>query len=118
MHNRRILSFHRTSILGLVCVAILAACSSAEPAAHSEPPEVGVVTLHSQAVTITTDLPGRTAAYRVAEVRPQVSGVVLKRLFTEGGEVKAGQPLYQIEPEPIQSKLESAQASQARPRDT
>jgi membrane fusion protein (multidrug efflux system) len=116
MHNRRILSFHRSSILGLVCVAIVAACSSAKPAAHSEPPEVGVVTLHSQAVTITTDLPGRTAAYRVAEVRPQVSGVVLKRLFAEGGEVKAGQPLYQIDPAPFQANLESAQASLARAR--
>ena len=119
MHNRSISPFHRTSILGLVCVSILAACSSAKPAAHSAPaPEVGVVTLHSQAVTITTDLPGRTAAYRVAEVRPQVSGVVLKRLFTEGGNVKAGQPLYQIDPAPFQANLESAQASLARARAT
>jgi membrane fusion protein (multidrug efflux system) len=123
MHNRSISPFHRTSILGLglglVCVSILAACSSAKPAAHSAPPpEVGVVTLHSQAVTITTDLPGRAAAYRVAEVRPQVSGVVLKRLFTEGGNVKAGQPLYQIDPAPFQANLESAQASLARARAT
>ena len=89
MHKRSISPFHRTTIpgLGLVCISILAACSSAKPAAHSAPPEVGVVTLHSQAETITTDLPGRTAAYRVAEVRPQVSGVILKRLFTEGGEI-------------------------------
>jgi membrane fusion protein (multidrug efflux system) len=120
MHNRSISLFHRTSILGLglVCASIFAACSSAKPAAHSAPPEVGVVTLHSQAVTITTDLPGRTAAYRVAEVRPQVSGVILKRLFTEGGEVKAGQPLYQIDPAPFQANLESAQASLARARAT
>jgi membrane fusion protein (multidrug efflux system) len=114
MHNRSISPFLRTSILSLVCVSILAACSSANPAPHSTPPEVGVATLHSQAVTITTDLPGRTAAYRVAEVRPQVSGVVLKRLFTEGGDVKAGQPLYQINPAPFQANLESAQASLAR----
>jgi len=119
MHHRSISLVHRTSILGLVCVSIVAACSSAKPAAHSAPPpEVGVVTLHSQAVTITTDLPGRTAAYRVAEVRPQVSGVILKRLFTEGGDVKAGQPLYQIDPAPFQANLDSAQASLARARAT
>ena len=107
MRNRRISPFHRTSILGLVCGSILAACSSAKPAAHSTPPEVGVVTLHSQPVTITTDLPGRTAAYRIAEVRPQVSGVIVKRLFTEGSEVKAGQQLYQIDPAPFQANLEA-----------
>src|ERR1700736_3788179 len=116
MHNRSISPFRRTSILGLVCVSILTACSSAKPAVHSTPPEVGVVTLHSQAVTITPDLPARTPAYGVAEVRPQVSGVVLKRLFTEGGDVKAGQPLYQIDPAPFQANLESAQASLARAR--
>jgi len=118
MHNRSNSPFHRTSIFGLVCVSMLTACSSAKPAVQSAPPEVGVVTLHSQSVTITTDLPGRTAAYRVAEVRPQVSGVVLKRLFTEGGDVKAGQPLYQIDPAPFQANLESAQASLARAQAT
>src|ERR1700692_3519634 len=118
MHRRGVSFSHLTSILGCVCVSILAACSSAKPASHNAPPEVGVVTLHAQAVTITTDLPGRTAAYRVAEVRPQVSGVILKRLFTEGGEVKAGQPLYQIDPAPFQANLESAQASLARARAT
>jgi membrane fusion protein (multidrug efflux system) len=82
------------------------------------PPEVGVMTLHPQPVTITTDLPGRTVAYRIAEVRPQASGVILKRLFTEGSEVKAGQQLYQIDPAPFQANLESAQASLARARAT
>jgi membrane fusion protein (multidrug efflux system) len=74
--------------------------------------------LHTQPVTITTDLPGRMAAYRVAEVRPQVSGVIVKRLFTEGSEVKAGQQLYQIDPAPFQANLESARASLARVRAT
>jgi membrane fusion protein (multidrug efflux system) len=69
-------------------------------------------------VTITTDLPGRTVAYRVAEVRPQVNGVILKRLFTEGATVKAGQQLYQIDPAPFRANLESAQASLARARAT
>ncbi|HWS63733.1 MAG TPA: efflux RND transporter periplasmic adaptor subunit [Steroidobacteraceae bacterium] len=77
-----------------------------------------MVTLHPQPVTITTDLPGRTVAYRIAEVRPQVSGVIVKRLFTEGSEVKAGQQLYQIDPAPFQANLESAQASLARARAT
>jgi membrane fusion protein (multidrug efflux system) len=118
MHHRSISPFNRTSILGLVCVSILTACSSANPAVQSAPPEVGVVTLHPQPVTITTDLPGRMAAYRIAEVRPQVSGVIVKRLFTEGSEVKAGQQLYQIDPAPFQANLESAQASLARARAT
>jgi membrane fusion protein (multidrug efflux system) len=77
-----------------------------------------VVTLHPQPVTITTNLPGRMAAYRIAEVRPQVSGVIVKRLFTEGSEVTAGQQLYQIDPAPFQANLESAQASLARARAT
>src|SRR5882762_2559875 len=73
--------------------------------------EVGVVTVTPRPVTITTDLPGRTSSYRVAEVRPQVSGVVLKRLFVEGSEVKAGQPLYQIDPAPFQASYDSAKAT-------
>ena len=81
--------------------------------AHA-PPEVGTLTLQTAPLTLTLDLPGRTLPYRVAEVRPQVSGVVLKRLFQEGGEVKAGQPLYQIDPAPFQATLASAQAALAR----
>jgi membrane fusion protein (multidrug efflux system) len=119
MRMRSLLALHRATRLCLVCVAGLAACSSGKTAAPpNPPPEVGVVTLHPQPVTITTDLPGRTVAYRIAEVRPQVSGVILKRLFTEGSEVKAGQQLYQIDPAPFQANLESAQASLARARAT
>jgi membrane fusion protein, multidrug efflux system len=72
--------------------------------------EVDVVTLHEEAVTLTTELPGRTAAFRVAEVRPQVGGIVLWRLFTEGEEVKAGQTLFQIDPQLYQANLASAEA--------
>ncbi len=119
MHTRSLLPLHRVPTLCLLCSAALAACSSGKTAAPpNPPPEVGVVTLHPQPVTITTDLPGRTVAYRVAEVRPQVSGVILKRLFIEGGEVKAGQQLYQIDPAPFQANLESAQASLARAQAT
>src|SRR6202051_5193686 len=119
MHTRSLLPLHRAPILCLLCSAALAACSSGKTAAQpSPPPEVGVMTLHPQPVTLTTDLPGRTVAYRIAEVRPQVSGVILKRLFTEGGEVKAGQQLYQSDPAPFQANLESAQAALARARAT
>src|ERR1700733_14968675 len=119
MRKRSFFALRRATSLCLVCGAGLAACSSGKTAAPvNPPPEVGVVTLHPQPVTITTDLPGRMAAYRVAEVRPQVSGVIVKRLFTEGSEVKAGQQLYQIDPAPLQANLESAQASLARARAT
>lgn len=78
------------------------------------PQEVGIVTLTAQRAEIVTELPGRTAALRVAEVRPQVNGIILKRLFTEGSEVKEGQQLYQIDPATYQAALESAQAALAR----
>lgn len=61
-------------------------------------PAVGVVTLDAKPLTITTDLPGRTSAYRIAEVRPQVGGIILKRNYTEGSYVEAGTSLYQIDP--------------------
>ena len=67
--------------------------------------------LHPQPVTLTAELPGRTAPYRISEVRPQVNGIVLKRLFAEGGEVKAGQPLYQIDPAPYQAAYNNAAAA-------
>ena len=118
MNTRSFFFLDRAPVLCLVCILALAACSSAKPVPPSAPPEVGVVTLHAQPVTITTDLPGRTVAYRIAEVRPQVSGVILKRLFTEGREVKAGQQLYQIDPAPYQAKLESARASLAHAQAT
>jgi membrane fusion protein (multidrug efflux system) len=76
------------------------------------------MTLRSQPVSIVTELPGRTVAYRIAEVRPQVNGVILKRLFVEGSQVKAGQQLYQIDPAPFQASYQSAQAALARARAT
>src|ERR1700747_1796672 len=70
--------------------------ASAGPAASSQ--EVGVVTLAPQRVAITEELPGRTTAFRISDVRPQVNGIIIKRMFTEGSEVKEGQQLYQIDP--------------------
>ncbi len=77
------------------------------------PPEVGIVTIHPQSVTLTAELPGRTSPFAISDVRPQVSGIILKRLFTEGGEVKAGQTLYQIDPKPYQAAYDSARANLA-----
>lgn len=77
-------------------------------------PEVGVVTLKSEPLQMTTELPGRTSAYRVAEVRPQVSGIILKRNFTEGSDVEAGVSLYQIDPATYQASYESAKGDLAR----
>lgn len=97
----------------LLSLLSLAGCQQ-EPdaAAPARPaPLVGVVTLEAQPYTLTSQLPGRTSAYCIAEVRPQVGGIVQKRLFAEGGEVKAGQQLYQIDPATYQATLKSAEAS-------
>jgi membrane fusion protein (multidrug efflux system) len=77
-------------------------------------PEVGVVTLAPRAVEITDELPGRTTAFRIAEVRPQVTGIVKRRLFTEGAEVKAGQQLFQIDDGSYRAALASAEAALKR----
>ena len=77
-------------------------------------PEVGIVTLKSAPLQITTELPGRTSAYRIAEVRPQVSGIILKRNFTEGSDIEAGVSLYQIDPATYQASYESAKGDLAK----
>ncbi len=95
-------------------IALLAGCNQQKQASGQPqgggPPEVSVLTIEPQRLTVTTELPGRTAAYRIAEIRPQVSGIVLKRLFREGSEVKAGDQLYQIDPATYEASLASAQA--------
>ncbi len=100
-------------------VAAALALAGCKPAAPQAPPkmppqEVGVVNIAPRTVELITELPGRTTAYRVAEVRPQVSGVILKRLFTEGSEVKEGEQLYQIDPATYQATFESASAAVAK----
>ena len=77
-------------------------------------PEVSVVTMQPERVTIITELPGRTSAYLVAEVRPQVSGIIQKRFFTEGSDVKAGEVLYQIDPATYEAAYAGAKAALAR----
>jgi membrane fusion protein, multidrug efflux system len=91
---------------------MLGACGAAKQAPPPPPPPaVKVVTLVAQSVSLTTDLPGRIVAYRVAEIRPQVSGVILKRMFVEGSDVKEGQQLYQIDPALYQAAYDSAAAT-------
>jgi len=98
----------------LASFVLTAACSHKSAPPPPPPPEVAVLTLRTQPVVIVTELPGRTTAFRVAEVRPQVNGVILKRLFIEGSQVKAGQQLYQIDPAPFQASYESARAALER----
>ncbi len=75
------------------------------------PPEVGVVIIHPRPATLTAELPGRTVPYAISDIRPQVSGIILKRLFTEGSDVKAGQILYQIDPAPYRAAYDNAIAN-------
>lgn len=77
-------------------------------------PEVGVVTLKAEPLNVTTELPGRTSAYRIAEVRPQVGGIILKRNFVEGSDIKAGSSLYQIDPATYQAAYDSARGDLAK----
>ncbi|MFZ2858987.1 efflux RND transporter periplasmic adaptor subunit [Acidovorax sp.] len=101
------------TLMGLAL--LLGACSDkAPPVAPKGPAEVGVVTLQPERQTVTTELPGRTSAYLSAEIRPQVGGIVQQRLFTEGAQVKAGQPLYQLDASSYQVALASAEASLAK----
>lgn len=94
---------------------VLAGCDDKAKQSGTPPaPAVGVVTLGVQPLTITTDLPGRTSAYRIAEVRPQVGGIILKRNYTEGSYVDAGTSLYQIDPAIFQAALNSASADLAK----
>ena len=107
-----------TTTLGAVMAAFIAGCSSsaAPPAPGGSPAEVGVVTLEARPVTLSAELPGRTVSTVVAEVRPQVGGILRERLFTEGADVKAGQLLYRIDPAPYQAAVDSARATLAKAR--
>lgn len=77
-------------------------------------PEVGIVTLKAEPLTVKTELPGRTSAYRIAEVRPQVGGIILTRNYKEGSDIDAGTSLYQIDPAPFKAAYNSAQADLAK----
>jgi membrane fusion protein (multidrug efflux system) len=110
--------FSQAGVLILLsCFLILSGCrkeGGQKGAGGPTPPEVGVVTITPRSVEITTELPGRASAYLVAEIRPQVSGIIEKRHFEEGSDITAGQLLYQIDPAPFQAALDSAEASLGR----
>jgi len=106
-----------TILLILIAGMILTSCEKKNTTvgkSPSTPPEVGVIVVRPQRVTLTTELAGRTSAHLIAEVRPQVGGIIQKRLFTEGSDVKAGEILYQIDPATYQAAYNSAKASLAR----
>ncbi len=108
---------HRSArpLLPLLVLGLAGACKGAPAAAPAAgPAEVGVITVAPSAVTLTRELPGRTSAYRVAEVRARVNGIVLKRLFTEGSDVREGQRLFLIDPAPYQAAADGAAAQLAR----
>jgi membrane fusion protein (multidrug efflux system) len=119
------LNLTRIAACTLTALALLSACGSKD-AAQAGPgaggkmpsPQVGVITTKFQQVALETELPARVEAIRVAEVRARVNGVVLKRLFTEGSMVKQGQSLFQIDPEPYQAQVNSAQAALGRAQAT
>ena len=111
--------FVKTLMLISLLTLNMAACQSsdsedAQQNTQQAVPKVDVVSLIPQTVTIKTELPARTVAFRQAEVRPQVNGIIENRLFEEGADVKAGQQLYQIDEAPFQAALQMAKAELAR----
>ncbi len=110
----KVLPKYRNSMIAIGLAMALTACDQGAPtAAQGQAPRataVESVILHTQPVEITDKLPGRTSAYRVAEVRPQVAGIIVKRLFKEGSKVEKGDVLYQIDPASYEATLDSAKA--------
>lgn len=112
MRNRiRIMIVVNIIAVGLI---LLSGCGKKTSSGVQQPPEVAVVTIQSQQLAMTTELAGRTSANQMAEVRPQVGGIIQKRMFEEGTNVKAGQVLYQIDPAPYRAVLDNAKAGLGR----
>lgn len=105
-----------TAVALAVLAPALAGCKepSAANASAAEKPEVSIVTVKPQPRSIVRELPGRIAPIRVADVRPRVSGIILRRTFQQGSEVNAGDPLYQIDPRPFEVELQAAEAALAK----
>jgi membrane fusion protein (multidrug efflux system) len=105
---------HRLVVIGALAAAgMLSACGQQGERPKMPPPQVGVIIIKEQPVALTAELPGRTNPFAVSEVRPQVSGLIQKRLFVEGSTVKAGQALSQIDPAPYRAAYDSAAATLA-----
>jgi len=108
--NRQASGLKAAGLLGIVCMVV--GCKP--PVAPPRPmPEVSFQTISQERAVLTTELPGRTSAYLVAEIRPQVNGIIQKRFFQEGANVKAGSILYQIDPAPYRAAVDQAEASLA-----
>ena len=107
-------SWAHRSLGGAALLLLLGSCARSGPPAAPSPPQVGVVVVHAQAVPLTRNLVGRLSATRSADVRARVAGVLLRRLYVEGSDVKAGQPLFQIDPRPLRSALDGALAALAQ----
>jgi membrane fusion protein (multidrug efflux system) len=105
---------HLLAAVALSVVLPAGGCGRKQSPPPPPVPEVAVATVRPERIVLTTELPGRTSAYRVAEIRPQVSGIILKRMFHEGADVKAGEVLYQIDPAPYQSALANASGALSR----
>jgi membrane fusion protein (multidrug efflux system) len=109
----------RSLFVSALSLSLLAACGDKKPAAAGPgggmpPPEVSVITVAPEAVAVISELPGRLESIRIAEVRARVPGIVQKRVFVEGSEVRAGEVLYRIDPAPLQATYNSAEAVMAR----
>lgn len=99
----------------IISAALLSGCdNSGNQQAHAPMPQVTVHVVNNAPLSIITELPGRTSAFRVAEVRPQVSGIILKRNFVEGSDVEAGQSLYQIDPATYQAAYDSVRGDESK----
>ncbi|CAN5364058.1 efflux RND transporter periplasmic adaptor subunit [soil metagenome] len=114
MHSRP----HAMTSLALLfgAAVLLSGCNDQSVAAAQppEPPEVSIVTVKTAPQAIVRELPGRIAPLRVADVRPRVSGIIVERMFEQGSEVKAGDPLYQIDPKPFEVELQASEAALAK----
>jgi membrane fusion protein (multidrug efflux system) len=107
----------RVALLLAAIAPLLTGCdepNSAVAAAQTSEPDVSIVTVTPQARALVRELPGRIAPTRVSDVRPRVSGIVIERMFSQGSEVKAGDPLYRIDPRPFEVELQSSEAALAR----
>lgn len=104
---------HLAAAVLILAGLLMASCKSKVESRPPGPAEVAIVTIRPERVVLTTELPGRTSAYLVAEIRPQVSGLIQSRLFREGTNVKAGEVLYQIDPAPYQAAHNQAKAALA-----
>ncbi|WP_294393373.1 efflux RND transporter periplasmic adaptor subunit [uncultured Sphingomonas sp.] len=108
-------AFHTRPLhVGLLAAALLTSACGKKEAPPPPPKQVGVVTVQTEPVTLTTELPGRTSPFESSEVRPQVDGIITARLFKEGDFVRAGQTLYQIDPAPYAAQAANARAALAR----